>query len=70
MCLQAHADFKVPEKVLEVPLTVAEGKNGKAEGREQKIERKKKKKKKKKKKRIKKLITEKAHCLGYVSCCV
>ena len=63
MCLQAHADFKVPEKVLEVPLTVAEGKNGKAEGREQKIERKKKK-------RIKKLITEKAHCLGYVSCCV
>lgn len=63
MCLQAHADFKVPEKVLEVPLTVAEGKNGKAEGREQKIE-------KKKKKRIKKLITEKAHCLGYVSCCV
>lgn len=64
MCLQAHADFKVPEKVLEVPLTVAEGKNGKAEGREQKIERKKKKK------RIKKLITEKAHCLGYVSCCV
>lgn len=46
MCLQAHADFKVPEKVLEVPLTVAEGKNGKAEGREQKIERKKKKKKK------------------------
>lgn len=46
-------------------LIVSEGKNGKVGGREQQIERKEKKKE-----IIKKLITVKAQCPGYVSCCV